>query len=299
MKSDATPTPEPDFVSAQVSEARRYYLNLNPQDDQTLAVVCGGVERTRQDYVIHRERFAYYCIEMVTEGRGSLTLNGTEHPLSPGIVFAYGPTTRHRIANQPRSRMRKFYVDFAGRDAQQLLSDAGLLSDQPLRVTRMHELVELFEMLDREARSDSQIAEDVCESVLRLMMAKIRQCCLAESPALPRAYSTYERVRDYIEEHYLAMHTVEEVATACDITPIHLSRLFRRFAGVGAYRLLLRKKMNHAAELLVEEGLLVKEVAEEMGFSDAFQFSRAFKRVYGIAPKQLVRSTLASSDPSE
>ena len=36
---------EPAFISDQVSQARRYYLNLKPSDDASLTVVCGGVER--------------------------------------------------------------------------------------------------------------------------------------------------------------------------------------------------------------------------------------------------------------
>ncbi|TWU46897.1 AraC family transcriptional regulator [Rubripirellula reticaptiva] len=288
---------DPEFVSDQVSQARRYYLNLKPPESAPLTVVCGGVERMRTDYVINRDRFPYFGIELVTEGRGELMLDGESFTLSPGNVFAYGPKTAHRIANQAPSRMRKFYVDFVGQEAFQLASDAGLMDSCPLRVTRMHELVEVFEMLDREARADSDTAGEVCNQLLRLLLIKIRQCCLADSPMMPRAYATYERVRQHIESEYLRLHTIEEVASECDVTPIHLSRLFRRFGGVGAYRYLLRIKMNHAAEMLLEERLLIKEVAERMGFSDAFQFSRAFKRVYGIPPKQLIQSSSDVAKP--
>ena len=281
---------EPEFISDQVSQACRYYLNLKPSDAASLTVVCGGVERMKADYVVNRDHFQYYGIEMVTEGRGELTLDGNTFSLSPGVIFAYGPRTPHRIANQGSDRMRKFYVDFAGHDAQQELSAAGLLDSRPLHVTRMHELVELFEMLDREARAEGDNESEVCDQLLRLMMIKIRKSCLAEGPALSRSYATYERIREHIEINFLRLPTVEAVAAECDITPIHLSRLFRRFGGVGAYRFLLRKKMNHAAELLLEERLLIKDAAERLGFSDAFQFSRAFKRVYGIPPKQLLQS---------
>ena len=81
---------------------------------------------------------------------------------------------------------------------------------------------------------------------------------------------------------------MQQVAEECDITPVYLSRLFGKFSDCGAYQYLLRRKMNYAAGLLINEGLLVKEVAQQMEFADAFQFSRAFKRVYGISPKQLV-----------
>ena len=287
---------KPDFVSDQVSEARRYYLDLNPSDSDSLVVVCGGVERMRSDYEVHRTQFPYYGLEMVVEGNGELTLDGESFSLTPGLLFAYGPETPHRIVNQPPGRMRKFFVDIAGHQAERLIGEAGLLDKKPLRSPRPYELVELFEMLDREARSDADTAPQLCESVLRLLLTKIRLNCMVETPTMPRAYATYERVRDHIEKGFLELNTIEEVARQCDLTPIHLSRLFRRFAGTGAYQFLLRKKMNRAAELLVEDRMLVKEAAEQLGFSDAFQFSRAFKRIYGIPPKQLALGQRMSAE---
>ncbi len=140
-----SPAKEPAFVSDQVSQARRYYLNLKPLESVPLIVVCGGVEKMRWDYVVSRDLFPYFAIEMVTEGRGELTLAGNAFSLSPGMIFAYGPTTPHRIANHSSQRMRKFYVDFVGRDAERVLIETGLMAGQPLRVTRMHELIELIE----------------------------------------------------------------------------------------------------------------------------------------------------------
>jgi transcriptional regulator GlxA family with amidase domain len=42
--------------------------------------------------------------------------------------------------------------------------------------------------------------------------------------------------------------------------------------------------MNLAAELLQQPAALVKQVAEETGFGDAFHFSRVFKTVFGLSP---------------
>lgn len=282
-------TSEPTFVSQQVSGARRYYLDLNPSEEVALTVACGGVERMTPEYVVSRTQFPFYAIEMVTEGAGKLELDGNTFALQPGVVFAYGPRTRHRIWTDSIHPMRKYYVDIAGQQTERLLGEAGLLDGRPLRVIALHEFVEIFENLDREARSDSEWTPDVCRSLAELLVLKIRQRTVVEGKAMSRAYATYRRVRDEIEENYMDLRTAEDVAAKCDLSPIHVSRLFKRFGGVGAYQFLLRKKMNHAAELLIEERLLVKEVADRLGFSDAFQFSRAFKRVYGIPPKELVK----------
>ena len=287
---DGAMTDEPAFVSRQVVEARRYYIDLNPPADAELTVVCGGVERTRSDYVVSRDDFPFYGLEMVAEGQGRLRLGGEEFEITAGAVFAYGPKTPHEIRSHNRMQMRKYYLDFSGTRAETLLNQSGLWEGHPLRTSRIHELAELFELCDREARHSGGSSRHVHRCLLELLMAKIHQDCHAEGPGVSRAYETYERIRGYIEENYLSLHTIQQVASQCDVTPIYLSRLFKRFGDSGAYQYLMRKKMNHAAELLIEHGMMVREVADEMKFADAFQFSRAFKRVYGIPPKELIQA---------
>ena len=52
----------------------------------------------------------------------------------------------------------------------------------------------------------------------------------------------------------------------------------------------LRLKVQAAKQLLLQDGLNVKETASRLGFSSQFQFSRTFKRVEGISPKLYVRA---------
>jgi AraC-like DNA-binding protein len=51
----------------------------------------------------------------------------------------------------------------------------------------------------------------------------------------------------------------------------------------------MRLKMNLAAKWLEQPGALVKQVAERAGFCDQFHFSRAFKKVFGVAPNTFRR----------
>jgi AraC-like DNA-binding protein len=280
---------EPSFVSQQVTEEHRYYLNLNPPINEAFVVVCGGVERMRPEYVVRRTNFPYYAVEMVADGEGSLVLDGRRFDLAPGVVFAYGPGVPHTIRTNPQNRMRKYYFDFTGTEAYELLQAAGLAQWKALRVASLHEVTSVFQALGREARDDTPLSRSVCETLGRLLLLKIQQNVVAGGLSVPRSYATYERLRRYIEQNYLRLGTVDEIAGECHVTPVHVSRLFRRFGQSGAYQFLLRLKMNHAAELL-ESGLLVKEIASRIGFADAFQFSRAFKRVHGVPPAVLQAS---------
>src|ERR1700754_1091693 len=98
----------PSFVSTQVTEARRYYLNLQPKPTREITIVCGGCERVRPDYLVERRTFPYYAVEFVAEGEGQLTLAGRECRLRPGVAFAYGPGIAHRIQTEPGRPMLKY-----------------------------------------------------------------------------------------------------------------------------------------------------------------------------------------------
>lgn len=282
----------PEFVSRQVTEARRFFLNLNPNTEASLEIVCGGVERMRPEYVVDRSDFPYYALELVAEGEGVLTIGGRQHTLQAGTVFAYGPRALHTIRNRAENGMRKYYVDFVGTRAAKWLRTAGLRPTAnryaPVAVGGLHELTDVFEMLIREASDNGPMATAICESLLQLLFLKIEQLRLPDGSALPKAYATYERIRRYMDAHFLQLHTAQDVADECEITPVYLSRLFGRFGDCGAYQYLLRRKMNYAAGLLMNEGMLVKDVARRLEFADAFQFSRAFKRIYGVPPTKLV-----------
>lgn len=282
---------EPDFVSRQTYDARRFYLDLQPSSKKPLTVVCGGVERMHADYVVERLDFPYFAIEWVSEGNGLLTMGGKEFELSTGALFAYGPGIAHRIRNLAPSNMRKYYLDIAGSEAAEKLQALGLLKNRPLAVGRLYELVEIWNLIDREARDVGEHSEGICESLTRVLLQKIGQRMVSSQGIdFTEAFHTFESVRQLMEERFLDFTTVEDVAIESGISPIYLSRLFKRFAGSGAYRFLLRLRMNHAAELLLEHHLKVRVVAEKLQYADAFQFSRAFKRVYGVPPSSLART---------
>lgn len=242
------------------------------------------------DYLVERKDFPYFAVEFVAEGRGTLDLDGRRHLLAPGTVFAYGPGVRHTIRNDPQSPMRKYYVDFAGSTARPLLRRSGLGLWRTLFVGDVPSLVDVFEDLAQEAKGDDAITRSLCEMRLRVLLLKIEQLAVSGSREMPRAFATYDSVRKHMEANLLRLSSIAEVARECHVSAVHISRLFRRFGRTGAYHFLTKLKMNRAAELLVDEGLLVKEAAERLGYPDAFQFSRTFKRVYGVPPARLLAS---------
>lgn len=280
----------------QVSEARRYYLNLSPKRSRELVVVCGGCERVRPDYVVQRDGFPFFALEFVAEGEGSLCMEGKTYRLRPGVAFAYGPGVAHCIRSDAERPMLKYYVDFAGAEAERLLGSSPLVRWQPIQTSPSREVVELFEMLQREGASSSPFAPRACAALVPLLFVKLSERAVpGGTGGEPRALATYERVKAWIELHFESVRSVEQVATACGLDVTYLCRLFQRFGHSTPYRLLMRLKMNRAAELLLDRGMLVKEAAAALDFADAFHFSRAFKRVYGLSPERFLHQRRGSA----
>ncbi|MBK8490391.1 MAG: helix-turn-helix transcriptional regulator [Saprospirales bacterium] len=55
---------------------------------------------------------------------------------------------------------------------------------------------------------------------------------------------------------------------------------------------LLKRRVRHAANLIVNSNLNVTQIAFESGFEDLSHFSRAFKNIMGIPPSDYKKSSL-------
>lgn len=276
----------PDFFSAQVSSARRFYLNLQPPRGTRLAVVCGGVEQCAPDYEIRRETFPFYSIEYVARGEGTLKLGRRSHELKPGIIFAYGPGVRQHIAANPQKPLVKYFVDFAGTESAQWIQRAGLAPGKVSQVFPPNEIQPLFDELIRSGQRGTRHTADLCRQLLECLGVKLLEARAPLKEAESAAFATYQTGRQYVQENFRRLRTLEQVAQECHVDTAYLCRLFRRYDFQSPYLFLTRLKMNEAAGQLQQPGALVKNVATDLGFANPFHFSRVFKSVFGISPDQ-------------
>lgn len=272
----------PAFVSRQVTDARRFYLDLNPPASTPLAVVCGGWERCAPDYRISRRDLPYFCLEYVADGQGELVLGNEKRPLRRGVVFAYGPGHLHSITTDPEQTLSKYYVDFTGAASTRLLHENGMNPGVCLEAGDPERIELAFARLIEAGSHHGPNQARIVMLQLEILLLEIAGTRIA-SPAQGQSYQTFLRCRDYLDAHYLELGTAEEAAAACHLDPAYLSRLFAKYARESPYRYLLRKKMTHAADLLDGGRSIVREVASSLGM-DPFHFSRVFKRVFGMSP---------------
>lgn len=106
-----------------------------------------------------------------------------------------------------------------------------------------------------------------------------------------------QRVAQYIETHHGTGITLERLARVAELSPYYLTRLFRHYTGRGVMAYLADVRHREALALLHDTDLAVAEVARNVGYEDAYYFSRVFKAREGCAPLYYRRRSRNESAP--
>ena len=76
------------------------------------------------------------------------------------------------------------------------------------------------------------------------------------------------------------------MAAQAGLSESQFSHLFKQQTGHAPLTYFIHLKMQHACSLLTLTQLSVKEIAQEVGYTDSYYFSRLFKKIIGVAPSR-------------
>ena len=107
---------------------------------------------------------------------------------------------------------------------------------------------------------------------------------LFSAPAVSLAEKVLRASLEYIDHNYSSPSlSVRSISEYCFISESYLRRLFSEKLGRSPFGYITDVRMQKAQMLLYEKRSIV-EIAALVGYSDVYQFSRAYKRYYGFAP---------------
>lgn len=95
-----------------------------------------------------------------------------------------------------------------------------------------------------------------------------------------------ESMRAYVDEHYCSGVTLNMLANQLNMSSSQLSKLFNEYVGENFSDYVNRLKGQRAKELLKGTDKRIYEIADYLGFSDAYYFSAWFKRTIGCSPTE-------------
>lgn len=94
----------------------------------------------------------------------------------------------------------------------------------------------------------------------------------------------YSDMLDYIKLNRASNLRVSDIALHFSYNEKYLSHLFRKLSGVPLKQFILKSKMDEASYLLTDTNLSIGEIAVKLGYTDAHNFARTYKKCTGLSP---------------
>jgi len=122
-----------------------------------------------------------------------------------------------------------------------------------------------------------------------LLMGTLSRCYSRQPDADAKTVLRLAKAINHIEAHYQEDILLADIARVAGMSPRQLQRLFMSATGETPLTHLRNLRLMRAAEALRDPDNRVTEVAFTSGFNDSNYFSRQFRSVFGMSPRQYRR----------
>jgi AraC-like DNA-binding protein len=312
------------FLTTQVASVVHARLEATaPWGLKTEANAAEGIAKDPARPAISPSQLAHFG--MVSRGQCWLSVEGIAEamPLAGGDCFLLAPGSSYTLRDDPRTQPRSF-CEVAPRERSQLIQYGG--GGAPTTIvsgwfqfeqTSVRILKRLLPLLILVRADEAQslalhttlnmLASETAEQapgsdlvVNRLADVLFIQCIRAHfgsrSEACkrgvlhaifdPQIGVALKSMHENVEEPW----TVESLAAACGMSRSAFAAKFKELVGETPLEYLTNWRMHKATALLRKGDRKLFEVAKSVGYDSDAAFSKAFKRTFGIAPREYERS---------
>jgi AraC-like DNA-binding protein len=238
-------------------------------------------------YFERRQGCAQLILILCVRGSGWVNIRENQYKIGPGQLVVLLPHEPHRYAAEQEHPWTIYWCHAAGEAAGQVghmlrgtdASPVQQVADEA-RMVRLFE--EILDELDRGYGLNQLVPA-------ALTLAHLLGLALVSRRIPPNAPDAVLRVREaieYMQQHQSGNISVPELAKLLNLSASHFSALFKKTTGFPPLDYFVRLKIRRSCELLDLTRLPVKQIAEDLGFSDPLYFSRVFHRIHGMSPTE-------------
>ncbi len=257
--------------------------------------------------VITPFRSSSYVAALVTEGTGTIHLDGVPYQVQPGTLYFLRPWTVRSIhkEDQWQGHVLMFTAEYVSK--RSMLFDP--MQEYPfyrkgvqplIHITpeETSELADQFNLIAIEAAHPNRSKPDRLDLVYHLLQAlliKSRQTYRQTLSAIEysQPVSLVERFQSLLQMYYLPdpnqeaplLLTVHEAADRLHIHPHYLSDILKKYTGKTALQHIRERTAFEAQNLIRNTNLSVAEIGYQLNFDDPSNFTKFFKSITGRTPR--------------
>lgn len=245
----------------------------------------------------------HYLLHYIISGKGTLhsddaSHNTTVYHLNAGSGFLIEPGFCNLYFADQHDPWEYIWLEFGGLRAREFLETAGLSHAQPVYRpdTAEHGQMVLEEMFAILHNSENSPLNQIGHLYL-FMDLLIRSSLSRKQLQGGRLSEFYARETiSFIEQYYNQNITVLDMAKRCSLDRSYFGKIFKEVVGQSPQEFLIQYRMAKAAEALTITDRPIGDIGVSVGYQNLLHFSRAFKNVYGISPREYRQKNRLKAD---
>lgn len=243
----------------------------------------GFFPKAKEHYREREDGADQYILIYCTEGKGIIEVENQIYRLEKSDAFCIPRNVRHKYYADEKEPWSILWVHFKGDNTNYF----PLEERKIVHINSRHSdnrMMVLFNLLFRVLERNYTIGNFIYISqVLSLILSEIYFREKVDESSVQDRHVTM--VIRYMYQHLRENLTLEEISEEVQLSKSYLNAVFKAQTGKSPVEFFIHLKMQEACKLLKSTDYYIYEVSSELGYTDQYYFSRIFKKVVGVSPK--------------
>jgi len=267
-----------------VNEKLLSYIEIEHRDGVDLNMYQCGIEQCHSNHEVGPSLRDHYLIHCILEGSGTFYMDDVEYRLNKGDGFLIPPNVITYYKADHDTPWTYVWVGFNGLKADTYLQRANMTRQNPIfQHQGDHLKIYIFQMMDVDTFSPYKDLQ--LQGYLFLFISELVKNAPSNSSSKHTTTDLYIREAiTFIENNYSRPIKIADIAQNLSIDRSYFSNIFKKTLQKTPQEFLLEYRMNKACELMATPELSISNIALSVGYTDAFNFSKMFKKIKGTSP---------------
>ena len=258
--------------------------NLIDKSLSDLAIYSAGYEECSIGYSYGPKIRSYHVVHFVLSGKGVLHINQHMFECRRGDVFII---PAGKISLYQASDMEPWsyaWINFLGINSERYVTQLMASSEEAYVLRGLDTekykncILEILSIFNNDISSYFY-----ANSILLRVMSYLYEDAGVQEKSKGKS-SLADEIRFYLDMKYSQKIRLQDVAEKFHIHPNYMTRIFREKFQVATKQYLMELKLKKAGRLLDTTELPVAMISSSLGFEDQMDFSKTFRKKYGMSP---------------
>lgn len=244
----------------------------------------GFFPKARHHYMEREEGIEECILIYCIEGVGYIHVDNKKYTIHRQEAFCIPSGRRHRYYADDEDPWGIFWVHFKGENYQYF----PLNEREVIRINSRHaenRIITLFDLLFRVLNRNYTMGNFIYISqVLMLILSEIYFREKVDEASSQNKHIT--AIVRYMYKHLDENLKLEDLSRELHLSMSYIHATFKKYTDRSPIDFFINLKMQEACKLLKSTNLFIAEIGQKLGYDDQYYFSRIFKKVIGVSPKE-------------